>query len=383
LMPVLQHKTYSPPGAIPDVLTDIFIAGYLLGLVFTGPLIHSDPSHGEKLTSELAESGEVDPGNFCRTCRLWYKGKHRWHCNSCNKCVVGFDHHCPYLGACIGSNNYGYFAAMLLTYLFTMSMGLGMSVYVLVCLALQDEFGQHVWHYWVYTMPPVWVSSWLWLTLLIVQVLVSTIVLAGLIFLIQFHVRLAVHSCKIGKFYSTVMYNPNHSGMHDAQARRLFLWNLAQYSTVTELRSAWWRLMKNWHLSNVYEDAVHYTIARLRLRLWDPNSAAAIEAPPSSEDGVYPVTGGVQLFPPVSAGDTPAFGRRNQSTFLEMVLLQDDGIGRDSQSQPETDQPQLRSLIPGESTPLVQNPSSPLQSYTSFDGSHFPGPVAGDGIRLS
>lgn len=35
------------------------------------------------------------------------------HCRECEKCVLGFDHHCKWVNACIGTNNYRPFLALL------------------------------------------------------------------------------------------------------------------------------------------------------------------------------------------------------------------------------------------------------------------------------
>jgi hypothetical protein len=48
----------------------------------------------------------------CRLC-LVYVSKGTRHCSICNKCVMGFDHHCIYLNTCIGSRNYPLFLGLL------------------------------------------------------------------------------------------------------------------------------------------------------------------------------------------------------------------------------------------------------------------------------
>ena len=45
---------------------------------------------------------------FCNTCYI-FRGPAVSHCKKCDNCVENFDHHCPWLGNCIGKNNYFYF----------------------------------------------------------------------------------------------------------------------------------------------------------------------------------------------------------------------------------------------------------------------------------
>lgn len=51
---------------------------------------------------------------WCRECQLW-RPKHCGHCEFCGHCTLRLDHHCIFIGTCIGERNVRFFALFLLS----------------------------------------------------------------------------------------------------------------------------------------------------------------------------------------------------------------------------------------------------------------------------
>lgn len=131
----LEHSMYPLYFLDGDVMADYdmlltvsFIAHLVLWVCFFKAWL-SDPGRlGNKGNSMLGKAYEAyfddlvhprhDPAstdpekktrpNLCHTCRIQRPSRSK-HCRTCRTCVALFDHHCPYVGNCVGRDNYRWF----------------------------------------------------------------------------------------------------------------------------------------------------------------------------------------------------------------------------------------------------------------------------------
>ncbi|XP_019534413.2 palmitoyltransferase Hip14 isoform X2 [Aedes albopictus] len=91
---------------------------------------------------ELSErgGGGFEPSAFCSACLVRRPVRSK-HCSVCDRCVARFDHHCPWVGNCIGAKNHKYFMGflwMLMVMCCWMLYG-GANFYVQACSINMDE----------------------------------------------------------------------------------------------------------------------------------------------------------------------------------------------------------------------------------------------------
>ncbi|OII75719.1 DHHC zinc finger domain-containing protein [Cryptosporidium andersoni] len=59
-------------------------------------------------TLDIPINGHIFRAKYCISCRV-YRSLRSVHCKLCGTCIDRFDHHCPWIGSCIGSGNYRLF----------------------------------------------------------------------------------------------------------------------------------------------------------------------------------------------------------------------------------------------------------------------------------
>ena len=122
---------------VPDFESLPFSISYLAisGIVFLLYFILSFSNPGKMVRQykdllSIVEIGE-DVENFCPYC-LVKKTYRSLHCLICQKCVDDFDHHCFWVGNCIGKNNYTLFFIFLVYILLNTLFNVGINIYFLI-----------------------------------------------------------------------------------------------------------------------------------------------------------------------------------------------------------------------------------------------------------
>ena len=116
------HKAYANIGIGSFI---ICLAFYTHGIISLMMVSCSDPGvvrpdgRGKDGYAGVP-SGSVSAGRgwrYCDICSV-YQPPGAVHCPECNVCIRGYDHHCPWMGTCIGEGNWTAFCAFNATWLF-------------------------------------------------------------------------------------------------------------------------------------------------------------------------------------------------------------------------------------------------------------------------
>jgi palmitoyltransferase ZDHHC9/14/18 len=65
-------------------------------------------SQRERKTIFISQLGYFQKYKICNSCNI-IRPLRTTHCGSCDNCILKFDHHCPWIGTCVGKRNYHYF----------------------------------------------------------------------------------------------------------------------------------------------------------------------------------------------------------------------------------------------------------------------------------
>eukprot|EP00357_Protocruzia_adherens_P032504 CAMPEP_0115002942 /NCGR_PEP_ID=MMETSP0216-20121206/18302_1 /TAXON_ID=223996 /ORGANISM="Protocruzia adherens, Strain Boccale" /LENGTH=580 /DNA_ID=CAMNT_0002368625 /DNA_START=35 /DNA_END=1777 /DNA_ORIENTATION=+ len=119
--PYFAEKTSAALWFIPAVLL-VVVNASLFATATSDPGIvpkqdsakckYSDNYFGHQVfvakPARLSVNGHLVKLKYCTTCNI-YRPPRCSHCSVCDNCVQEFDHHCPWVGNCIGKRNYKYF----------------------------------------------------------------------------------------------------------------------------------------------------------------------------------------------------------------------------------------------------------------------------------
>ena len=112
---------------VSALLLAVYLVSYICMVIYTYRVTASNPTdptvaleraHQESPTE--VEFNQLEYNYFCDICNTHVLQDTK-HCSVCNRCCYNFDHHCVWVGNCIGGENYVDFIRMLTSVWFVLT----------------------------------------------------------------------------------------------------------------------------------------------------------------------------------------------------------------------------------------------------------------------
>nr|XP_020470583.1 palmitoyltransferase ZDHHC18-like [Monopterus albus] len=129
----LLQTSFTDPGILPRATPDE-AADIEKQIDNTGNACYRPPPR----TKEVVINQQVVKLKYCFTCKM-FRPPRTSHCSLCDNCVERFDHHCPWVGNCVGKRNYRFFYTFIVSLSFLTAFIFGC---VTTHLALRAQDGK-------------------------------------------------------------------------------------------------------------------------------------------------------------------------------------------------------------------------------------------------